>query len=180
MIIVMGLPGAGKSTVLSAATGSGYRLLNYGDMMFDIARKKFGISARDEMRKLPPEAQKEVQAAVGDELAGLEGKILLDTHCSISTPGGYLPGLPLSLLSKLHVDKLVLITAPVEEITARRQADKTRVRDSEPAESLLEHDQMNRALLAAYACATGAPAAIISNRQGKLDSAQAKFLSLLK
>ena len=180
MIIVMGLPGAGKSTVLSAASKSDYKILNYGDLMFEIAKVKFGISARDEMRKLSPERQKEVQAAVGDQLAKMEGKILLDTHCSVSTPSGYLPGLPLSLLSKLRVEKLVLITAPVEEVLARRDADRTRSRDPEAPESLSEHDAMNRALLAAYSCVTGAPAAIVSNRQGRLAEAQARFLSLLK
>ena len=180
MIIVMGLPGAGKSTVLSAASGSDYKMLNYGDLMFDIAKKKFGIGHRDELRKLEPGKQKAVQAAVGDQLAKMEGKIILDTHCSVSTPGGYLPGLPLSLLSKLRVEKLVLITAPVEEVLARRNSDKTRSRDPEGPESLSEHDAVNRALLAAYSCVSGAPAAIISNRQGRLAEAQARFLSLLK
>ena len=39
MIIVMGLPGAGKSTVLAAAAKTDYKLVNYGDLMFDIASK---------------------------------------------------------------------------------------------------------------------------------------------
>ncbi len=180
MIIVMGLPGAGKSTVLSAASSSGYRMLNYGDLMFEIAKKKFSISHRDELRKLEPGRQKIVQAAVGEELAAMGGKIILDTHCSISTPKGYLPGLPFSFLSKLKVDLLVLITAPAEEIVARRQSDKSRVRDSEPLEALAEHEAVNRALLATYSCITGAPCAIISNRQGRLSEAQKRLLSLLE
>ncbi len=180
MIIVMGLPGAGKSTVLSAASGTGYKTLNYGDLMFGIAKKKFGLGHRDELRKLDPEKQKAVQAAVGDELALMHGKIILDTHCSVSTPKGYLPGLPYPLLSKLRVEHVVLITAPLEEIAARRKSDATRVRDAEADEALSEHDAMNRALLAAYACLTGATALIISNRQGKVEEAQAKLLSLLK
>lgn len=180
MIIVMGLPGAGKSTVLSAASKTDYKIVNYGDLMFEIAAKEAGISHRDELRKLPPATQKKVQAAVGRALAKMEGKIILDTHCSISTPKGYLPGLPFSLLSALKVEQLVLVTAPVEEILARRSTDKTRVRDAEPRESLLEHDSMNRAFLAAYACETCAPAAIISNKNGKLEEAQARLLSLLQ
>lgn len=180
MIIVMGLPGAGKSTVLSAANGTGYTMLNYGDLMFSIAQKKFGIARRDDLRKLDPEKQKEVQSAVGDELSRMEGKILLDTHCSISTLNGYLPGLPLPLLSKLKVEQLILITAPASEILVRRQSDKTRVRDAETLESILEHEAMNLSLLAAYAFATGAPCAIISNRQGKLQGAQEKLIALLR
>jgi adenylate kinase len=63
---------------------------------------------------------------------------------------------------------------------ARRQSDKSRVRDSESAESLSEHDEWNRKLLAVYSCITGATAMVISNRQGKLEDAQAQLLSLLK
>ncbi|MCX6769448.1 MAG: AAA family ATPase, partial [Candidatus Micrarchaeota archaeon] len=122
--------------------------------------------------------QQEVQAKVGDELAAMQGEIVLDTHCSISTPKGFLPGLPLSLLSKLRVRQLVLITAPIKEIAARRSSDSTRVRDSETQESLQAHDDMNRSLLAAYAMATGAPAKIITNSQGKVESAQKELLSL--
>ena len=180
MKIVMGLPGAGKSTVLSAAKEKGHRIVNYGDLMFDIASKSVGIKHRDELRKLPPATQKKVQAEVGMALSKMKEDFILDTHCSIATKKGYLPGLPYSLLSKLDVSGLVLITAPVEEIMARREGDKTRVRDAESFESLSEHDAMNRALLAAYACLTGAPAVIIQNRQGRLAEAQAQFLSILE
>lgn len=179
MIIVMGLPGAGKSTVLSAAATTGYQLVNYGDLMFEIAGKKFGITHRDELRKLDPQKQKAVQSAVGHALAEMKGKIILDTHCSISTPKGYLPGLPYHLLSTLRVEYLVLVTAPIAEILGRRQSDKSRVRDAESSESLSEHDSMNRSFLAAYSCLTGAPAMVISNRDGKLAEAQKRFLSLL-
>jgi len=179
MIIVMGLPGAGKSTVLAAAAKTDYKLVNYGDLMFEIASKEKIISHRDELRKLDPSQQKRVQAAVGKALAAMKGKVLLDTHCSISTKKGYLPGLPYSLLSGLHVEYLVLISAPIEEILGRRKSDATRVRDAEPPESLAEHDSMNRSFLAAYSCLTGAPAAIILNRNGGLEAAQQKLLSIL-
>jgi len=176
----MGLPGAGKSTVLAAASKSTYKMVNYGDLMFEIASKEFGVKHRDELRKLPPETQKKVQSAVGMALSEMKGKVILDTHCSISTPKGYLPGLPYSLLSSLKVDYLVLITAPIDEIIGRRKSDTTRVRDAESADSLLEHDSMNRSFLAAYSCLTGAPALIISNRNGKLKEAQEALLRLLE
>jgi len=179
MIIVMGLPGAGKSTVLSAAAKTDYSLVNYGDLMFDLAAKEVGIKHRDELRKLSPETQKKVQAAVGAALSKMDGKVILDTHCSISTPKGYLPGLPYSLLSRLKVEYLVLISAPIDEIIARRQSDKTRVRDAESRDSLAEHDSMNRSFLASYSCLTGAPAMIILNRNGGLEAAQQRLLSLL-
>lgn len=179
MIIVMGLPGAGKSTVLAAADGSGYEMLNYGTEMFSIAKEKFGIENRDMLRTLSPEKQKEVQEAVGKKLAKISGKAILDTHCSINTSHGYLPGLPYSLLKNLKVDRLVLISAPLKDIVGRRGKDASRVRDAQSMESLHEHDEMNRAYLAAYSALCGAPAVIIMNGDGALEAAQKKFRALL-
>jgi len=105
--------------------------------------------------------------------------IVLDTHCSISTPKGYLPGLPLPLLSKLKVRQLVLITAPISEIIGRRKADASRARDAESEAELRQHEEWNRLLLAAYSAASGAPAKIIVNSNGKLAEAQSALISLL-
>ncbi|MFA5412408.1 MAG: adenylate kinase [Candidatus Micrarchaeia archaeon] len=180
MIIVMGLPGAGKSSVLAGAEGTGYAFLNYGTLMFEIAKEEFGLGHRDEMRKLPVAKQKKVQEAVANRLSREKGKVILDTHCSIRTPRGYLPGLPFSLLEKLHVDSLVLITATPEEIMGRRNSDGTRVRDPEPIESVREHDMINKALLAAYAAHRGCPARIIYNHDGKLEDAVRQLRELLE
>ena len=179
MIIVMGLPGAGKSTVLAAAAKTDYKLVNYGDLMFDIASKNGYVKHRDELRKMDTATQKKVQSAVGDALSIMHGKVILDTHCSIATPRGYLPGLPHALLSRLPVDMLVLINAPAEEILARRKSDTTRIRETN-IDGIREHDNVNIAFLASYSTLSGAPAVIISNRQGKLEEAQQKLLALLK
>jgi adenylate kinase len=179
LVIVMGLPGAGKSTVLSAVKKTGWKLVNWGDMQFSIAQQAGLVSNRDELRKLAPEQQKKVQQEVGKGLSGMKGNVVLDTHCSISTPKGYLPGLPLSILSKLSVSQLVLITAPISEIMSRRKSDATRIRDSDAESSLREHDDMNRFFLASYAMATGSPARIIINSQGKVEEAQKELLALL-
>ncbi|MFA5929583.1 MAG: adenylate kinase [Candidatus Micrarchaeia archaeon] len=181
MTIVLGVPGAGKSTVLAALKGKeGCTLVNYGDLMFDIASKKKYVSHRDDLRKLPPATQKKVQSEVGDFLAEMEGNVVLDTHCSIATPKGYLPGLPFFLLGKLNVSQLVLITAPIKDIIARRGADKTRARDAESEESLKQHHDMNLALLAAYAAFCGAPAKVIVNSQGNVEEARKALLSLFE
>lgn len=179
MIIVMGLPGAGKSTVLKGI-GEGVKQINYGTLMFAIAKEKFGVEERDGMRKLPVEKQKEVQAAVAEKLSGEGGKVILDTHCSVKTPRGYLPGLPFELLSKLKVDGVVLITAKPEEVFARRSNDASRERDKESLEDVQEHDAMNRALLAAYAAHRGCPAKIVYNAQGKVEEAAAQVRKMLE
>lgn len=171
MIIVMGLPGAGKSTVLKGVK-SEHRILNYGDLMFEIEKENYGIKDRDEMRKLPVEKQKEVQKLVSEKLANETGKVILDTHCSVNTPGGYYPGLPFDFLKGINVDALVLVTADPEEVAKRRAADPSRKRD---ADDIALHDVLNKSFLTAYSAFTGAPAIVIMNRQGKLEDAVAEL-----
>jgi len=181
MIIVMGLPGAGKSTVLKIAADAGWNVSNYGTEMFEIAKELYGIENRDQLRKLKAEEQKIVQAKVGEKLAAItERKTILDTHCSINTSKGYLPGLPYSIISKLKVERLVMVTAPIADIMQRRSADKSRVRDEQSEQSLAEHDDMNRNYLAAYSVICAAPAIILQNANGKLEQTQSRFAALLE
>ncbi|VVB57055.1 Adenylate kinase [uncultured archaeon] len=179
MIIVMGVPGAGKSTVLSIAQAAGWTVLNYGDLMMEIAKGK-GIADRDALRKQPAEFQKEIQKEVGERLAKEKRRtVILDTHCSVNTPGGYLPGLPFSFLSRWSVERLVYITAEPKEIMKRREKDPTRKRNDQDLHQLMEHDQINRAYMAAYSVLTGAPAKIIINADGKVEKTQTEFKALL-
>ncbi|MFA5049698.1 MAG: adenylate kinase [Candidatus Micrarchaeia archaeon] len=180
MIIVMGLPGAGKTTVLEgfAKKNPEYKLLNYGTLMFEIAKEKYKIENRDQIRILSAEEQKGIQKIVGEKLATEVGKVVLDTHCSVLNPHKkfYLPGLPYSLLKELKVDLLVLITGEIEEIATRRESDSTRVRKVDLHE-IKEHDMYNKMLLASYSAISGAPAKIIINRNGMAEEAIEEFCS---
>ncbi|MCK4319498.1 adenylate kinase [Candidatus Micrarchaeota archaeon] len=178
MIIVMGLPGAGKTTVLNKAKGD-YKVLNYGTLMFEEASKKGFVSNRDELRKLDVSKQREIQALVAVRLSNEEGRLILDTHCSVRTPRGYLPGLPISLLKNLKVDALVLISASINDIMQRRESDTSRVRDAESRGLLEEHDLINKAFLASYSAFTGSPAKIIMNNNGALEKAVKELSSIL-
>ena len=175
MIIVMGLPGAGKTTVLKGIN-SDYKILNYGDLMLEIEKEHFGVKDRDDMRKLPIDKQKQAQKMVYEKLSKEQGKIILDTHCSVNTPKGFFPGLPFDYLKMLKVDAIVLITADPKEVAERRASDPTRKRD---ADDISLHDNLNRSYLAAYSAFTGAPAIVILNNQGKLEEAVAKLQSIL-
>lgn len=176
MIIVMGLPGAGKSTILNGLK-TDYKILNHGDLMFEIEKEMFDVKDRDDMRRLPIEKQKQAQKMVYEKLSKMEGKIILDTHCSVSTPNGYLPGVPFDYLKILKVDALVLITADVKEVAERRASDPTRKRD---VDDVALHDEMNKSYLASYSAFTGAPAVIIYNRQGKVEEAVEQLQKILK
>ena len=176
MIIALGVPGAGKTTVLKGLK-SDYKVVNYGDLMLEIEKKEFGIKDRDEMRKLPIEKQKLAQKLVAEALAKMGGKVILDTHCSVATPSGYYPGLPFEFLKLWKVEALIYVTATVQELTVRRESDPTRKRD---VDNIALHDEMNKGYLAAYSAFTGAPAVVIYNHNGKLEEAIARFQSLLK
>ncbi len=180
MIIVMGVPGAGKTTVLQGLKGN-MRVINYGTLMFEVASEKYGIKHRDEIRKLPVDKQRLVQKEVAEKLSREKGMVVLDTHCSVKTPKGYLPGLPFDLLAKLDVDALVLVTAMPEDIFKRRQNDPTRVRgDDATLESLKEHDAMNKTFLAVYAAHRGCPAKIIYNMEGESEKASAELHKIIR
>ena len=171
MFIVVGTPGAGKTTLLNAfkEKHKEWDIINYGTYMFEIAQS-FGIKSRDEMRKAPLELQRKIQAKVGEKLSEVKKReVVLDTHASIKTPKGYLPGLPLHILNKLSVEGIILITAKPEEIMGRREKDKTRERDREGIEEIKEHDEMNRRFCTVYSALSGAPFSILYNKEGKLD-----------
>ncbi len=188
LIVVTGMPGAGSSTVIKAGlklkkegVESEFTPRNYGDIMFEAAREKGFVEKRDDMRKLAGEKQREIQMLACDRIAKMKesNSIIIDTHCTIKTPLGYLPGLPEYVLRKLNPDLFVLIEATAEEIFERRRADKTRERDVESKRDIEEHQFMNRAMSMAYSCLSGASVSIIQNHDGGLEKAANEFVKLM-
>ena len=181
MIIVMGLPGAGKTTVLNGAvSGLDLKVLNYGDLMFEIAKRDKVVKDRDEMRNLPLKKQKAIQDEAASKLSEMQGKVVLDTHCSIHTPTGYMPGLPYEQLRKLKVDYPVFVSAPAKDILGRRQRDTTRKRDVVSIEDIERDISVNISYLCAYSALSGAAASIIMNSDGRLDEAVDKLREIIK
>ena len=97
LIVVTGMPGTGSSTVIEAALklneeGVAFTPMNYGDVMFEVARGEGLVEQRDEMRKLPKEKQQEIQRLASEKIADLKEStnLIIDTHCTIKTPSGYL------------------------------------------------------------------------------------------
>jgi len=176
MIVVFGTPGAGKSTVIKA---SGVRAINFGDVMLELARSRYGIEDRDQMRKrIPPQEYRQLQIDTAKEIER-RNPVVLDTHASIKMPGGYLPGLPLYILEQLTVQGFVYITAKPEEIVARRQKDQ-RARDAETPEQILEHERINLSMASAYAVLKGAPLKILINAEGQLEHTVEEFKKVLR
>ncbi|MGE0064224.1 adenylate kinase [Methanothermobacter tenebrarum] len=182
VVVVVGIPGSGSTTVLKHALEDlDYINVNYGDVMLEIARSEGLVEDRDQLRRLSPEKQKRIQKAAAKNIRerSKETNIIVDTHCTIKTPTGFLPGLPQWVLEELQPDMFILVEADPEEIFMRRISDKTRTRDMEMLKEINLHQQMNRAAAMAYATLTGATVKIIENHNSRLENAVQEMKKIL-
>lgn len=183
--IVVGIPGVGKTTVITRAVemlntqGLNARLVVFGTVMFEEAMK-MGVKHRDEMRRLSVEEQRRLQENAAVKIANMKDDvIIIDTHLFISTNEGYYPGLPLHLLNLLKPTNLILVAAEPKEILSRRMNDKTRQRDLVDEAEIAHELEIARIMLASCSILTGAPFAIVMNREGRVDEASHELASLL-
>lgn len=183
VVVVAGIPGSGSTTVLKKALDDvDYLHVNYGDVMLEIAQEMELVDNRDSMRKLSPEVQKEIQRNAAKSIRKMSktNNIIVDTHCTIKTPAGFLPGLPRWVLEELQPDMFILMEADGDEILLRRISDTSRTRDMESLKDINLHQEMNRAVAMAYAALTGATVKIIENHNERLDEAVADMVNTLQ
>ena len=185
-VIIVGIPGVGKSTIISNATeilqniGTTIRTVVFGTVMFEEA-KKLGINDRDQLRKLSIEVQQKLQVMTADYISSLqESVVVVDTHLFIKTPSGYYPGLPMNLILKINPDRLILVTADSEEILRRRIKDNTRTRDTITDEEIKRDLDVSLSMISCLSILTGAPFEIIYNHDNMIDSATSLMVELLK
>ena len=180
VVVVTGIPGVGKTTVMKkAAEGIDIQFVTFGTVMIDIAKEMGLVKDRDEMRKLSLDQQKKLQIKTAEKIAGMKN-VIVDTHCTIKTPKGYMPGLPEWVVKKLNPTAIVVVEADPEEIYNRRVKDDTRNRDSDSKEKIDEHQQINRAAAMAYAALTGATVKIVFNHDNDIDGAVKEAAPVLK
>lgn len=182
LVVLTGIPGSGSTTILNKTLEKvDYLHLNYGDVMTQIALDEGIVENRDQLRKLSPDTQKEIQKLAAAKISeqAQDGNVIVDTHCTISTPKGFLPGLPKWVLEELNPDLFILIEADPDEIIYRRLNDDSRERDIEKAKDIQLHQELNRAASMAYAVLTGATVKIIQNHDNHLDSTVDKLAKLL-
>jgi adenylate kinase len=171
VIVVTGIPGVGKTTVMKkAAEGMDIQFVTFGTVMSEIALKQKLVNNRDEMRKLTLSQQRDLQIKTAKQV-GRMGNVIVDTHCTIKTPQGYMPGLPQWVLQELKPTSIVIVEADPAEIYGRRIKDTTRSRDADTKDQIAEHQFMNRAAAMAYATLTGATVKIVYNHDNGLDEA---------
>ncbi|AOV95261.1 hypothetical protein AQV86_05075 [Nanohaloarchaea archaeon SG9] len=182
--IVVGLSGVGKSTVLEKATeksGEEYEVINYGDRMVETAKDRGLVEHRDEMKDLDVETYKDIQKKAAESIVedSEDGNVIVDTHATIKSPFGYIPGLPKWTIENLMPDKLVMLTADSEAIFKRSQ-EGGRDREHESVEDIEEYQEVAREMAATGSVLTGAYLQIIENREGKADEAAEKLVETLE
>ncbi|AVB77191.1 adenylate kinase [Methanococcus maripaludis] len=188
VVVVTGVPGVGGTTVTQKAMdilseeGLNYKMVNFGSAMFDVANEEGLASDRDQMRKLDPETQKRIQKMAGRKIAEMakESPVAVDTHSTVKTPKGYLPGLPAWVLTELNPDIVIVVETDGDEILMRRLSDESRKRDLETTASIEEHQFMNRAAAMSYGVLTGATVKIVKNKNGLVDNAVEDLMSVLR
>ena len=185
-VIIVGIPGVGKSTIISNATtelqniGTSVTTVVFGSVMFEEA-KKLGITHRDQMRKLSIDVQQKLQNMAADLISGRrESIVVVDTHLFIKTSSGYYPGLPMNLILKLNPDRLILVSANSEDILRRRKDDNTRTRDMISDDEIKRDIEVSLSMISSLSILTGAPFEIIHNNDNMIDSATAQMIELLK
>ena len=186
IVIIVGVPGVGKSTIISNATttlqkkGTSLSTVVFGSVMFEEA-KKLGINDRDQIRKQTIDVQQRLQNMTADHISRLNDSIVVvDTHLFIKTQSGYYPGLPMSLILKLNPERLILITANSEEILNRRKNDSTRARDLISDDEIKRDIEVSLSMISSLSILTGAPFEIIYNHDNMIDSATSLLVELLK
>jgi adenylate kinase len=188
LVVVTGVPGVGGTTITQKAMeklseeGINYKMVNFGTVMFEVAQEENLVEDRDQMRKLDPDTQKIIQKLAGRKIAEMvkESPVVVDTHSTIKTPKGYLPGLPVWVLNELNPDIIIVVETSGDEILIRRLNDETRNRDLETTAGIEEHQIMNRAAAMTYGVLTGATVKIIQNKNNLLDYAVEELISVLR
>jgi len=193
VVIVTGIPGVGKTTVLSLAVkkssekGLKVKVVNFGSFMLETAIKEGLVNNRDEIRYLGMRKQLELQQMAAKKIVEESEKelcerdvLVVDTHAIVKTPLGYLPGLPKHVLDELKPDIIAVIEANPNDIYSRQTRDKTRMRsdfgDVKDIEKLMSY-----AREASFASAVhyASPVVIVLNEENKIEEAADKITNIL-
>lgn len=157
------------------------KMVTYSDVMLDEALQRGWVKIRDDIRKLDPARQRDLQKTAARTISKMATTpLVVDTHATVRTPGGYLPGLPTWVLDELEPELILIVETAPNEIIRRRNADKSRQRDAQDATGVQEHQEVNKAICMAYAAHTGATVKILQNPDGKLDEAVAELVATLQ
>jgi len=184
-IIMIGIPGVGKTTLLSKIVNmlterkKNVSRISFGTLMFEVAKEN-GLTDRDDLRKIPVSEQQRLQKIAAEKIASHnEDIVIIDTHAFINSPEGYYPGLPEHVLKIIQPTNFISVSAKPEEIYNRRMKDDTRNRDKITLPSIKKELDVQSGMISACAVITGSPVKHILNGEGKVDEAADKIIKAI-
>jgi adenylate kinase len=184
-IIVVGIPGVGKTTLINKIAeiikdhNKSVNVTNFGTIMFEVAKEN-GLNNRDELRKLPISEQRKLQKIAAEKLSKIDDDVvIIDTHAYIKTPAGFNPGLPYYVLQIIEPSLFISITAKTEEIYNRRMKDSTRNREIVSTTEIKKELDIQSAMMSACAVLSGSPLKSVLNREGKLEEAATQIIKAI-
>lgn len=187
-IIVAGIPGVGKTTVLqeleiaARERNVALKIVNFGNVMNDLFKKTGKTIHRDHMRKQDISLQSKIQQQAARIIAKTTGNsaLVVDTHMFVKTTDGIWPGTPRKVLEALDPSMIILIEADPEQIARRRSTDATRYRDSGSVEDARADLQWSRYMASANAVLAGVPIQIVLNRDGEQRKTATDILEIIE
>ena len=184
-IVVVGIPGIGKTTVISRAAellrqaNKNTEIVVFGTLMFEES-KKLGVRNRDELRNLSITQQRTLQEMAAQKIHGMQADVLLiDTHLFIKTAEGFYPGVPMHLINALRPTHFVMIAADAQEILNRRNSDKTRQRDLATVKEIETELEISKIVVSCCSVISGSPFMIVINKENDMDNAATAIASVI-
>lgn len=174
LILVTGTAGAGKSTILSKLSeknNNRLKVLNLGTEMLDIAKDKFSITDRDQIRTLNDKTTIEIRNAIMQKVIDSKEDAIIDTHASVKQGRRYRPGFSIDELQKIRISAIIYIDATSEEVLERSLGDHTRKRAYDTIAEIDEWRSVNISIISTFAVYLNIPIYIIYNQEGKQDEA---------
>ena len=161
---LVGVPGVGKTSLCKSAAGAlGYKYVNYGELMLEVAIFNGLASNQDEMFKLDIEVQQSIwQSAANkvNEMKQFSNRILLDLHGVDRSEIGYIISLPIEIIVP---DRIIIVESSYENIILRRYRDKSRIRILEDLKDVKEHMEMLRMTMMACSVIYGSYLSLVDN-----------------
>jgi len=186
IVIVVGVPGVGKTSVINEAKKYlkyEFKVINTGDIMFELAKEKYNINNRDEIRKkLTFEQQKEIQKEAIKRIKEMEKEsdIILDTHLVIESYEGYIPGILREYAEILRPDGIAVIISDPDKIFVRRLKDiQIRGRDIENLKRIEIQQNLTIYFTTIFMFEYSTIVEVINNEEGLLEESAKKFAEFL-
>jgi len=186
IVIVVGVPGVGKTSVINEAKKYlkyEFKVVNTGDIIFELAKEKYNINNRDEIRKkLTFEQQKEIQEEEINRIKEMEkeGDIILDTHLVIESYEGYIPGMLREYAEILRPDGIAVIISDPDKIFVRRLKDiQIRGRDIENLKRIEIQQNLTIYFTTIFMFEYNTIVEVINNEEGLLEESAKKFAEFL-